>query len=99
MSNGTGLTRAIVTQNEDPEGLGRVQVRYPSMASDTNGDWACIVVPFVEKRAGAITLPDVGDEVVVGFEQGDMRLPLVLGAVYDNMDRPADVEAGAVREP
>lgn len=99
MSNVTGLTRAIVTRNEDPEGLGRVQVRYPSMASGTDGGWACIVVPFAEKRTGAITLPQVGDEVVVGFEQGDMRFPLVLGAVYNNMDRPADIETGAAGQP
>jgi uncharacterized protein involved in type VI secretion and phage assembly len=71
----TGIAAAIVVQNDDPEGLGRVRLLLPWLDADAQTGWARLAVPF-----GAPTVvPAIGDEVLVAFEQGDVRFPYVLG--------------------
>jgi hypothetical protein len=78
----------VVTQNEDPEGLGRVRVKYPSLGDGVEGWWARVASLGAGSERGALMLPVVGDEVVVGFEQGDVRRPYVLGALWNGQARP-----------
>jgi uncharacterized protein involved in type VI secretion and phage assembly len=57
--------------------------------SDTYvSDWARTVQPGAGARRGAVVLPEVNDEVLVGFEQGDLRRPYVLGGLYNGQDTP-----------
>lgn len=74
-----GLVTGLVTDAQDPEGLSRVKVRFPWLSGDYASDWA-----RTAQSAGgdaAMFHPEVGDEVLVGFEQGHLDRPYVLGAL------------------
>jgi phage protein D/phage baseplate assembly protein gpV len=85
---GGGLVVAIVTNNDDPDKFGRIRVRYPSLGDDTEGWWARLAGPAAGKDRGLMMVPQVGDEVVVGFEQGDVRRPYILGSLWGGDAKP-----------
>src|SRR5262249_55411083 len=60
-----GVVVAVVTNNQDPDGQGRVRVRYPWLAAENEGEswWARIVVPMAGKEMGTYFLPEVDDSV------------------------------------
>jgi phage protein D len=84
----TGLVIGIVTDNQDPNGLGRVKVKYPWLSNDHASDWARVVAPGGGAQRGIEFLPEVNDEVLVGFEMGDMHYPYVLGGLWNGQDAP-----------
>jgi uncharacterized protein involved in type VI secretion and phage assembly len=81
-----GLVIAIVTANEDPEQMGRVKVSYPWLSDDVESSWARVASPGAGPDAGLVWLPEVGDEVLVGFEHGDIQHPFVLGGLWNGKD-------------
>src|SRR2546426_9457473 len=78
-----GVVAGIVTNNEDPDGLGRVKIRFPWLSEDNESWWARIAAPMAGKERGAYFLPEVDDEVLVAFEHGDVNFPYVLGALWN----------------
>ena len=84
----TGVVVGLVTNNQDPEGLGRVRVRFPWLSATDESNWARIAVPMAGKDCGVYFLPEVNDEVLVIFEQGDARFPYVIGALWNGKDKP-----------
>ncbi len=88
-----GATVALVTQNKDPDGLGRVKVRYPWHEQPTDSYWARIAAPMAGKGRGLFLLPEVGDEVLVTFDREDMRFPYVLGGLWNGQDAPPEKNA------
>jgi uncharacterized protein involved in type VI secretion and phage assembly len=86
-----GLVIGLVTQNQDPDKLGRIRVRYPTLGDDVESAWARIAAIGAGPTRGALMLPAVGDEVLVGFEHGDVRRPFVLGALWNGQARPEDL--------
>jgi phage protein D len=85
------LVIGVVTQNDDPDNLGRVRVQYPALGDDTEGWWARIATPAAGKDRGLLMMPIKGDEVVIGFEHGDVRKPYVLGSLWNSKDTPGDL--------
>ena len=83
-----GLVVAIVTGNADPKKLGRVKLKFPWAADLFESDWARMTQFGAGPNSGAVFLPDVGDEVLVGFEHGDVSHPYVLGGLYNGKDKP-----------
>jgi phage protein D len=83
-----GLVVAIVQENKDPLNLGRVKVRYPWLSDDVVSSWARVAAPGAGPNAGVIWLPEVDDEVLVGFEHGDIQFPYVLGGLWNGKDKP-----------
>ena len=83
-----GVAVALVTQNRDPDGLGRVKLRFSWESEQRESDWARIAVPMAGSDRGTYFLPEVGDEVLVAFERGDMRFPYVIGALWNGQDKP-----------
>ena len=83
-----GLVIGIVTDNQDPEGQGRVRVKYPWLAPDHASDWARVVSLGAGSGRGIQFLPEVNDEVLVGFELGDVHYPYVLGGLWNGQDPP-----------
>ncbi|KOU08793.1 hypothetical protein ADK86_03265 [Streptomyces sp. NRRL F-5755] len=81
-----GLVVGIVTNNDDREGLGRVKVRFPWLSDDEESWWARIASPMAGSGRGLLLLPEIDDEVLVGFDQGDVRFPYVLGALWNGKD-------------
>jgi uncharacterized protein involved in type VI secretion and phage assembly len=89
-SFGAQLVLGIVTNNDDPDGLGRVRVRYPALGDDVEGGWARIASVSAGSARGMMMLPVVGEEVLIGFEHGDTTRPYVLGSLYNGVDVPGD---------
>jgi uncharacterized protein involved in type VI secretion and phage assembly len=87
-----GVAIGIVTNNRDPEGLGRVKVRYPTR-EDQESFWARIAVPMAGPGRGTYFLPEVDDEVLVAFDQDDVRHPYVIGALWNGQDSPPQTNA------
>ena len=85
----SGLAPALVSDVRDPRKLGRVKVTFPWLATDYTTGWARTVQVGAGSKRGAMILPEVGDEVLVGFEQGDFDSPYVLGGLYNGKDAPA----------
>lgn len=83
-----GVVTALVTNNKDPRGLGRVRVKYPWLGKDAEGYWARIASPMAGNARGIYFLPEVDDEVLVAFERGDARFPYVIGALWNGKDAP-----------
>jgi uncharacterized protein involved in type VI secretion and phage assembly len=90
-----GVVTATVTDNHDPEKIGRVRLRFPWLGDGTETWWARVAAPTAGDARGAWLLPEVGDEVLVAFEHGDPRFPYVLGGLW-NKDQPPpeDVDDG-----
>lgn len=84
----TGVVIGIVTNNKDPDNLGRVKVRFPWLSDSDESTWARVAAPMAGKDRGLYFLPEVDDEVLVVFEHGDMRFPYVLGALWNGKDKP-----------
>ena len=83
-----GVTIGIVTDNKDEQGLARVKLRFPRLTDDQDGCWARLVASMAGKERGTFFLPEVGDEVLVAFEHGDVGRPYVLGALWGGKDKP-----------
>jgi uncharacterized protein involved in type VI secretion and phage assembly len=83
-----GLCVGIVTNNQDPEGMGRVKVRFPWLSGQHESAWARIAAPMAGPGRGAYFLPEVDDEVLVGFEHGIVEFPYVVGALWNGKDQP-----------
>ncbi|MEW9553375.1 phage baseplate assembly protein V [Nonomuraea sp. NPDC050783] len=81
-----GVYPAIVTDLVDPDRLGRVEVRFPWLGDDGDRDvraWATLCSPYADDRQGLQIMPEVGSQVVVGFEAGNARRPYVLGSAWN----------------
>ena len=76
---------ATVTQNDDPEGLGRVKVKFPWQG---NTHWIRVVTPHAGGDKGFHFIPEVGEEVLVGFEGGNAEKPYVTGSLYHGKANP-----------
>jgi len=87
------LVVGVVTNNDDAEHLGRVKVKFPTLSDDDESAWARLVAPGGGSQRGLMCLPEVGDEVLVGFELDDHRRPLVLGGLWNRKDKPPDPDA------
>ncbi|GAA3638645.1 VgrG-related protein [Microlunatus ginsengisoli] len=82
-----GVVIAQVTDAKDPDKMGRVKVKYPWLSDDYVSGWARVVCPGGGKERGWIALPEVGDEVLVAFEQQDFDRPVVFGGLYNGIDK------------
>lgn len=82
---------ALVTNNNDEDSRGRVKVKFPF--NDSNGqpcesDWIHVAGPYAGRDRGFYFLPEIDDEVLVGFFQGDIDHPVVLGSLWNGVDLP-----------
>ena len=90
-----GLAIGQVTNNDDPEHLGRVKVRFPTLTEDHESTWARVASPGGGAERGMQWIPEVGDEVLVGFELADHTRPIVLGGLWNRADQPPEPHAVA----
>jgi phage protein D/phage baseplate assembly protein gpV len=81
-----GIVIGQVSDAADPEQTGRVRLTFPWLSDDYVSDWARTVQSGAGKDRGWQVLPEVGDEVLVAFEQGDVRRPTVIGGLFNGVD-------------
>jgi phage protein D len=85
---GYGVVVGIVTNAQDPDGLARVKVKYPTISDQLESHWARLVTPMAGKGRGFEFIPEVNDEVLVAFEYDDINKPYILGALWNGKDKP-----------
>jgi phage protein D len=83
-----GVVVAQVTNNDDPQKLGRVKLKFPWLSDGYESDWARMTQAGAGPDSGVSFLPEVNDEVLVAFEFGDVRRPVVIGGLHNGRDRP-----------
>ncbi|MFD4944122.1 VgrG-related protein [Streptomyces sp. NPDC058239] len=88
-----GLVSGTVTDTHDPEGSGRVKVRFPWLSDEYASDWAR-TAQSGGTSGGEAFIPEIGDEVLVGFEHGHLDRPYVLAGLYNGKDRPSQGSGG-----
>ena len=74
---------AIVKDNNDPQGMGRVRVQFFWQKGDELSPWIRMIQPYAGSGKGFYFIPEVGEEVMVDFENGNAERPFVLGAHYN----------------
>jgi phage protein D/phage baseplate assembly protein gpV len=87
------VVSAIVTDLKDDQNLGRVRVKIPRWDDTFDTGWLRVAQPGAATGRGALVLPEVGDEVLVAFENGDVRRGYVIGGLYNGVDKPTQPAA------
>lgn len=82
-----GVVTAVVTNNKDEEGMARVKVTFPWLAENDESHWARIATMMAGNDRGIYFLPEVGDEVLVAFEHGDIHYPYIIGSLWNGKDK------------
>jgi phage baseplate assembly protein V len=83
-----GVAEALVAEVQDPEKECRVKVTMPWFDSREVTGWCRVANLFAGNGYGTVWTPEVGDEVLLAFVHGDLRLPVVLGGLYNGKDKP-----------
>ncbi|WP_172330717.1 phage baseplate assembly protein V [Mangrovicoccus sp. HB161399] len=96
------LTLGVVRNVDDPDGQGRVEIElhaWNGAGGQEGRSWARVAQPFAGSGYGAVFVPDVDDEVLVAFLDGDSRCPVVIGSFYTGNRHPPETaaEGGAVK--
>lgn len=83
-----GMVVAVVSNHQDPDGLGRVRVRFHMLDQQVQSGWCRVVSLYGGAARGIQWLPEEGDEVVVAFEHGDVNFPFIIGSVHHGKAKP-----------
>jgi phage protein D len=94
---GQTLLVGLVTNNNDPKNLGRVKVKFPTLTMDHESHWARVVGLGAANARGFYCLPEINDEVLVGFEHGDIHRPYIVGGVWNGKDKTVETVANTVK--
>jgi phage protein D len=93
------LVIGVVTNNDDPDKMGRVRVKFPGLDERQEGWWARVASTSASGKRGLMMMPLVEDEVGVGFEHGDPRRPFVLGSLWNGTAKPDKLAAEGGGKP
>jgi Rhs element Vgr protein len=78
----------VVKLDSDPDGESRIQVDIPILNGDTNSVWARLSNFYGTDKSGSFFLPEIDDEVILGFFNNDPRFPVILGSLYSSKHTP-----------
>ncbi len=83
-----GVVIGLVTDLQDPEGLGRIRVEFPWLSDQNTSNWARVARTLAGPALGTFFQPEVGDEALVAFEMDDVRRPYILGYLWNGDNAP-----------
>lgn len=78
----------VIKLDGDPKGEQRIQVKVPVLSATTEGVWARLTQYYASKDFGAFYIPEIGDEVVLGYFNNDPSNPVILGSLYSSNRAP-----------
>jgi uncharacterized protein involved in type VI secretion and phage assembly len=84
-----GVMQALVVDNEDPLGEGRVRLTYPWLNQSMETEWCRVCQLYAGNGYGSFFVPEKNDEVLVACVHGDLNEAIVLGGLYNGKDKPA----------
>lgn len=79
---------ATIVENDDPDELGRVRVRFLWQSPREMSPWIRIINFFSGPGRGTYFIPEKGDEVFIGFEKNHPEAPYVIGSIYNGKGKP-----------
>ncbi len=85
-----GVVVGVVRDRNDPDNEGRIQVDFPWMTGQTRSYWAPVARFMAGRGRGAWFQPELGDEVLVAFEHGDVQHPFIVGFLWNGEDTRPD---------
>ncbi len=84
-----GLQIGVVMKlDADPEGEQKIQVSVPILQAETEGVWARLAKFYASEGIGSFFIPEIGDEVVLGYINNDPSHPIILGSLYSSKRKP-----------
>ena len=87
---------AKVIDNVDPDGMSRVIVQFPwQVTSNTFSPWLRVLTPHSGANKGMHFIPEINDEVIIGFEGGNAERPYVMGSFYTGVNKPEEWQTDA----
>jgi uncharacterized protein involved in type VI secretion and phage assembly len=92
MRDQNGVLRAIVRDTRDPSDLGRVKLNIPSFDPNYLTGWVPIASPMTGPSRGFFYSPEVGDEALLAFDNGEIDHPYVIGFLYNGQQKPPETE-------
>lgn len=84
-----GVFSGVVEDIVDPDKEGRIKVSFPWFDDGTVSEWCRVAQLYAGPGFGTFFVPEAGTEVAVGFAQGNMREPIILGGLYNRKHKPA----------
>ena len=93
--------RAKVVENKDEQKLGRIRVQFPwqeIQSKEMKTPWLRIAVPYAGASKGHLFIPEIGEEVMVGFEMDNAEKPYIIGALYNGGKGKPDEEWAASKD-
>lgn len=88
-----GVAIGIVTNNQDTDGLGRIKVHLPCLSDENESFWARISTLMGGNGRGSFFIPEVDDEVLVAFGNGDINEPYIIGSLWNGVDLPPETNS------
>ncbi|WP_406661829.1 phage baseplate assembly protein V [Methanolobus sp. ZRKC3] len=92
-----GVVLAVVTgyvdPKDDPEGLRKVKINFPWRGEETENCLARVASLMAGKERGLFFYPEIGDEVLVAFEQGNINYPYIIGALWNGENKPPEINS------
>jgi phage protein D len=92
-----GVVIGIVTNNQDPDGLCKVKVKYPALPGNEESHWARLSSPMAGPGRGMEFIPEINDEVLVAFEHDDIHRPFIIGSLWNGKDAPPEKSDAVVK--
>jgi uncharacterized protein involved in type VI secretion and phage assembly len=90
MDHFRGVIPGIVESLSDPDGRGRIRVRFPHLPGENRSFWASVAAPMAGKNRGVFFQPELNDEVLVAFAQGHSEDPYIVGFLWNGEDLPPE---------
>lgn len=82
------IVGVVTNIKADDDSIGQIKVKYPILGDAIESDWVRLVSPMAGGTRGILFMPEVDDEVLVAFENGDISRPFMLGAVWNGRAKP-----------
>ena len=89
-----GVVVGVVTNVTDVAQQGRVKVKFPWMSGDYETGWARVAMVGSGADRGVFFTPEVNDEVLVAFDQGDFSSPFIVGSLWSGKNKPPKAPSG-----
>ena len=88
-----GVVVGVITNNQDPENMHRVKVKFPWLGDNIESNWARVVTPMAGGNRGVYFLPEVDDEVLLAFDHGRVDHPYIIGSLWNGKDSTPESNA------
>lgn len=88
----SGAMIGIVKSLQDDSGQGKILLQFPHLPGGPKSAMAPVAAPLAGKNRGAFFMPEIDDEVLVCFDQGNINHPYIVGFLWNGVDKPPETD-------